>query len=188
MFIQAKKAREASEKVIPAQSISASPARSEGKPAGDIQSGASKAGVGRKHPSPFLISKPGCTTCPPPAEAPIVSDDPSDDQRKRDREGQDCRDLEARRAKNRHSAHQSRLRKRYQLKYLQNQVLKLACENSKLSSSNQDLISQLASVRTENANLRFVQQESMRVTTLLRLAQTGLLDGDNIAPLSFPPF
>jgi len=149
---------------------------------GDIKS--SKIVGSRMRATPFLISKPGYDC--PPDETSSVSDDQSDDQ-KRDRESVGG-DLEERRAKNRLSAHQSRLRKRSQLKYLQNQVLELSDENSKLSSSNQDLISQLASTRAENASLRMMQQETMRIATALRLAQSGLLDGGNVAPLSFPPF
>jgi hypothetical protein len=188
MFVQVNQhSRETSAKVVPAQTIGTSPACiADSKPgAGEIQSSKN---VGRMHPSPFLVSKSGYTC--PPAEVSSISDDQSDDQ-KRDREdvvgGGD--DLEERRAKNRLSAHQSRLRKRSQLKYLQNQVVELADENGKLSASNQDLISQLASTRAENASLRMVQQETMRIATALRLAQTGLLEGANVgAPRSFSPF
>lgn len=144
-------------------------------------------------PPPTSVTPTLSSMIPPSNEASSISDDQSED-RKNDIEVNftDGERLEERRAKNRLSAHQSRLRKRRQLKYLQNQVLMLSDENKKLASSNQNLISQLATTRTENNNLRLVQQDTMRIATALRLAQTGLQPGLNggssNAPNTFPPF
>ena len=80
---------------------------------------------------------------------------------------------EERRSKNRLSAHQSRLRKRQQLKYLEEQVILLSDENKKLARANETLSLELAAARAENTQLRLMQQDSVRLATALRLAQGG---------------
>jgi bZIP transcription factor len=85
--------------------------------------------------------------------------------------------LEERRSKNRLSAHHSRLRKRRQLKYLEHQVLLLTEENKKLATASQTLSQELAAARAENAQLRLMQQDAVRLATALRLAQGGVGGG-----------
>lgn len=90
--------------------------------------------------------------------------------------------LEERRSKNRLSAHHSRLRKRRQMKYLEQQVLLLSEENKKLDTTNQTLVRELAASRTENARLRLMQQDAVRLVTALRLAQGGVRGGNMFNP------
>jgi len=81
--------------------------------------------------------------------------------------------LEDRRSKNRLSAHHSRLRKRRQLKYMENQIHLLTESNKKLSTASQSLSRELAVSRAENAQLRLMQQDAVRIATALRFAQSG---------------
>jgi hypothetical protein len=90
--------------------------------------------------------------------------------------------LEERRSKNRLSAHHSRLRKRRQLKYLEQQVLLLSEENKKLDTANQTLSRELANSRAENAQLRLIQQDAVRLAAALRLAQGGVRGGGMFNP------
>lgn len=94
--------------------------------------------------------------------------------------------VEERRAKNRLSAHQSRLRKRRQLKYLQNQVMVLTEDMKKLKSTNETKVHELAVARTQNAQLKAAQQDAMRLVAALRASQNGMLGGG--AGLFHPSF
>lgn len=100
--------------------------------------------------------------------------------------------LEERRAKNRLSAHQSRLRKRSQLKYLQNQIVALSDDNKKLQGTNSSLVTQLAACRAENQTLRTSQQDAMRLAQALRIAQTGQIPMQGVGLArgfpGFPPY
>lgn len=117
-----------------------------------------------------------------PAATVISATEESDGSRKRIREEDMTEEerLEDRRAKNRLSAHQSRLRKRSQLKYMQTQVVLLSEENNKLMSTNQTLVSELARTRNENARLRLLYQDSVRAVQTLRAVQgiQGTLQGN----------
>ncbi|KAI2499219.1 hypothetical protein MHU86_15260 [Fragilaria crotonensis] len=81
--------------------------------------------------------------------------------------------LEERRSKNRRSAHQSRLRKRRQLVYFEQQVHLLMDENQKLVTANEAMTKELAAIRTENAELRVMHQEAVQIAHTLRLTQGG---------------
>ena len=108
-----------------------------------------------------------------------ASDDVSDDgsefqlnERKRMREGElsAMELLEERGLKNRRSAHQSRLRKRRQLKFLEQQVDLLTEDKKKLTSTNETLTKELLALRIENARLRALHEEAVRIATALRLS------------------
>jgi len=98
-----------------------------------------------------------------------------DNARKRTRESEmsPAELLEERRSKNRRSAHQSRLRKRRQLVYFEQQVHLLMDENQKLVTANEALTKELAAIRTENAQLRVMHQEAVQIAHALRLRQGG---------------
>jgi hypothetical protein len=84
--------------------------------------------------------------------------------------------LEERRAKNRLSAHQSRLRKMNQLRYLQKQQNALTEESKEFKRTNEAAVRELAAVRTENAQLRMMAQQSnaARVAAAMQRAHGGL--------------
>lgn len=87
--------------------------------------------------------------------------------------------VEDRRAKNRLSAHQSRLRKRRELKYLQSQVMDLTDKHKKLKDTNDSTIHELAAVRAENAQLRMMtqQRDAMRLAAVLQAQGGGFGNG-----------
>ena len=105
----------------------------------------------------------------------VDSSSDGDNARKRTRErDMSATDLlEERRSKNRRSAHQSRLRKRRQLVYLEQQVHLLMDENKKLVTTNEALTKELVAIRTENAQLRGMHQEAVGIAHALRLTQGG---------------
>eukprot|EP00545_Synedropsis_sp_CCMP1620_P008275 CAMPEP_0119005810 /NCGR_PEP_ID=MMETSP1176-20130426/1942_1 /TAXON_ID=265551 /ORGANISM="Synedropsis recta cf, Strain CCMP1620" /LENGTH=206 /DNA_ID=CAMNT_0006957655 /DNA_START=68 /DNA_END=688 /DNA_ORIENTATION=- len=94
--------------------------------------------------------------------------------------------LAERRAKNRLSAHQSRLRKRSELKYLQHEVLNITDRNKKLKRTNEAAVQELAAVRIENAQLRLMahqqQQDAMRYAVAFQAAQEGGINGSALNP------
>lgn len=98
-----------------------------------------------------------------------------DNARKRTRESEmsPAELLEDRRSKNRRSAHQSRLRKRRQLVYFEQQVHILMDENQKLVTASEAMTKELAAIRTENAQLRAMHQEAVQIAHALRLTQGG---------------
>mmetsp|Transcript_3999 Transcript_3999/g.6690 ORF Transcript_3999/g.6690 Transcript_3999/m.6690 type:complete len:200 (+) Transcript_3999:32-631(+) len=118
------------------------------------------------------------------------SDENNPKARKREHDEVDMTEeerTEERRAKNRISAHQSRLRKRRQLKYLQHQVMILTEENKKLASTKDSAIHNLAVARAENAQLRLAQQDAMRITAALQISQ-GSMGGVGMFNQSFRHF
>lgn len=104
-----------------------------------------------------------------------VSEDRDDKKNRRSREKNSLSSEEERRkvkrAKNRLSAHQSRLRKKQQLDSLQEQVIILTEENKRLELSRQDLTRKLELAIAENAELRCLQQEAMRLAAAMQLTQ-----------------
>lgn len=98
-----------------------------------------------------------------------------DNARKRTRESEmsPADLLEERRSKNRRSAHQSRLRKRRQLVYFEQQVHLLMDENQKLVTANEAMTNELETIRHENAQLRVMHQEAVQIAHALRLTQGG---------------
>lgn len=89
------------------------------------------------------------------------------------------------RAKNRLSAHQSRLRKKQQLDSLQEQVIILAEENKRLELARQDLTRKLDLARAENTQLRCLQQDAMQLAAAMQLTQGSTSNINGIR--FFPP-
>ena len=130
------------------------------------------------------------TTTPsriPTASVPCAKDDRSipvaitsntviEDDRKRGREEDVTAGdiLEERRAKNRISAHNSRLRKLRQVDTLERQLLRAEEEAAKLKAADEVIRTQLTAARAENRQLRLMHPEVMRIITTFRLAQGGM--------------
>ena len=98
-----------------------------------------------------------------------------DSSRKRTRESgmSSAELLEDRRSKNRRSAHESRLRKRRQLVYFEQQVHLLMEENKKLSTANETMTGDLEAIHNENAQLRLMHEQAVKIAHTLRLSHGG---------------
>mmetsp|Transcript_12611 Transcript_12611/g.18539 ORF Transcript_12611/g.18539 Transcript_12611/m.18539 type:complete len:185 (-) Transcript_12611:870-1424(-) len=117
------------------------------------------------------------------SERMINNDSDHNGKRKQDKMSNTEDDrLEERRAKNRISAHQSRLRKGRQLQYLQEQLIALGEEKKKLEETNYGLSLQLATTQAENTKLQAMHQNSMRIAAALQLQSGQIPDNSGVIP------
>jgi hypothetical protein len=112
--------------------------------------------------TPFLVSSHPATSADSVGdkESPGSSDGISQKKRARvDTTANDDELREERKAANRRSAYQSRLRKKLLTEQLQGQVSKLTNELSSVRHDNESLSRQFESALAENRHLRFAQQD-----------------------------
>lgn len=134
------------------------------------------------------VISPEVTDAASSSSEKMINDDSGHGKRRRsDASLTESDRLEERRAKNRISAHQSRLRKRRQLQYLQEQLVALKEDKRKLEETNQSLSLQLAKTQGENTKLQVMHQNSLRIAAALQLqaGQGSAHASGAIPPLNF---